>query len=393
MTNLTYSKLENSSSLTKSNMLKHLQKNISKSKIEKILDFTILEWKQNSTEILDKISKKFNSKVIIRSSAIGEDSFETSQAGNYTSILDVNPGSKIKLKQAINLVIKSYIKKNNINKNNQILVQTQSSDIITSGVVFTRTIDNGAPYYIINFEDGNSTIGVTQGSINKTIKIFKKYSLSKIEKKWKLLLESIKEIESILKIDSLDIEFGITKSFNIIIFQVRPITSIPKIKNTKIDGKINSLIKASIKKYKNFETVKNLSKNKPIFSDMSDWNPSEIIGNNPNLLDYSLYDYLIMQNAWHKGRSKLGYQNMDKTNLMEKFGNKPYVNINASFNSLIPENLNKALKIKLMKYYFNKLNKNPQLHDKVEFEILFTCYDANTDSQLKNILKYGFSKK
>ena len=216
MTNLTYSKLENSSSLTKSNMLKHLQKNISKSKIEKILDFTILEWKQNSTEILDKISKKFNTKVIIRSSAIGEDSFETSQAGNYTSILGVNPKSKIKLKKAINLVIKSYVKKNNINMNNQILVQTQSSNIITSGVIFTRTIDNGAPYYIINFEDGNSTTGVTQGSINKTIKIFKEYSLSKIEKKWKLLLESIKEIESILKIDSLDIEFGITKSLNII---------------------------------------------------------------------------------------------------------------------------------------------------------------------------------
>ena len=139
--------------------------------------------------------------------------------------------------------------------------------------------------------------------------------------------------------------------------------------------------------------VNNFSKNKPIFSDMSDWNPSEIIGNNPNLLDYSIYDYLIMQNAWHEGRSKLGYQNMGKTNLMTKFGNKPYVNINASFNSLIPKNLNKTLKRKLMKYYFNKLTENPQLHDKVEFEILFTCYDANTNSQLKNILKHGFSKK
>ena len=393
MTNNTSLKLDNSSNLTKSNMLKYLQKKISKSKIEKILDFTILEWQENNTKILDNISKKFNSKVIIRSSAIGEDSFETSQAGNYTSILDINPKSKIKLKQAINVVIKSYVKKNNINENNQILVQTQSSNIITSGVIFTRTIDTGAPYYIINFEDGNSTTGVTQGAINKTIKIFKKYPLTKLEQKWKLLLESIIEIESILKLDSLDIEFGITKSLNIIIFQVRPITSIPKIKNIKIDSKINSLIKASIKKYEGFETSNNFSKNKPIFSDMSDWNPSEIIGNNPNLLDYSIYDYLIMQNAWHEGRSKLGYQNMGKTNLMTKFGNKPYVNINASFNSLIPKNLNKTLKRKLMKYYFNKLTENPQLHDKVEFEILFTCYDANTNSQLKNILKHGFSKK
>jgi glutamine kinase len=377
---------------TKSNMLKFLKKNLQHSKIEKITDFTTLEWEKNSARILDGIAKNFDSKVIVRSSAIGEDSFENSQAGNYTSILNINSQSKIKLKQAINSVIESYAKKNNINDNNQILIQDQSLDIITSGVVFTRTVDIGAPYYVINFEDGSSTIGVTQGSINKTIKIFKKFSSLKLNKKWKSLLNSINEIELLLDLDSLDIEFGITKSLNIIIFQVRPITSIPKIKNIKIDNKINSLIKLSTKKYINFKQIKKSSNLKPIFSDMSDWNPSEIIGNNPNLLDYSLYDYLIMQKAWHKGRSKLGYQNMHNSSLMTKFGNKPYVDIEASFNSLIPENLSNPLKRKLMKYYFDKLSDQPQLHDKVEFEILFTCYDASTDSRLADLLNYNFSK-
>ena len=28
---------------------------------------------------------------------------------------------------------------------------------------------------------------------------------------------------------------------------------------------------------------------------MADWNPSEIIGNNPNLLDYSLYKLFIIK--------------------------------------------------------------------------------------------------
>ncbi len=392
MANNMSSKLMNSTIYTKSNMLKFLQKRLRLSKIEEIVDFTTLEWKNDHVKILDIIAKNFHSKVIVRSSAIGEDSFESSQAGNYTSILNINPKSKIKLKQAINLVIESYIKKNNINDNNQILIQNQSLDIITSGVVFTRTIDSAAPYYVINFEDGDSTIGVTQGSINKTIKIFRKYSLLKLNKKWKLLLNSIYEIESILNLDSLDIEFGITKSLNIIIFQVRPITSIPKIKNTKIDNKINLLIKSSTKKYRNFKKINKSYKIKPIFSDMSDWNPSEIIGNNPNLLDYSLYDYLIMKNAWHKGRSKLGYQDMNGTNLMTKFGNKPYVDIQASFNSLIPGNLDDSLKKKLMKYYFDKLSKNPQLHDKVEFEILFTCYDASIDLLLTDLLHHNFSK-
>ena len=71
---------------------------------------------------------------------------------------------------------------------------------------------------------------------------------------------------------------------------------------------------------------------------MSDWNPAEIIGDNPNLLDYSLYNYLIMTDAWHKGRKTLGYQKLNNS-LMVKFGNKPYVDLRASLNSLLPENI------------------------------------------------------
>ena len=83
---------------------------------------------------------------------------------------------------------------------------------------------------------------------------------------------------------------------------------------------------------------------------MTDWNPAEIIGNNPNLLDYSLYDYLIMNNAWCLGRKKLNYQNVSTKNLMVKFGNKPYVDIRYSFNSLIPKNIPDHLKKKLLKF-------------------------------------------
>ena len=123
---------------------------------------------------------------------------------------------------------------------------------------------------------------------------------------------------------------------------------------------------------------------------MADWNPAEIIGNNPNPLDYSLYDFLIMKDAWKKGRTKIGYQNQGKNNLMVKFGNKPYVDIDKSFNSLIPSNIDKYLKEKLMKKYVKKLITNHELHDKVEFEILTTCYDLLTREKLKN---YNFSKK
>ena len=181
---------------SKSNVLKILTSELKKSKIEKIFDFTIKQWDQDKNKILLKIQKKFPNKIlIVRSSAIGEDSVENSNAGNYESILNIPSNSKQKISEAVNLVIESYKKKNNYNKNNQILIQEQSKNIITSGVVFTKTPDIGAPYYIINYEDSRSTIGVTKGEINNTCKLFRNTSTSQIPIKWKKLIESIKEIE------------------------------------------------------------------------------------------------------------------------------------------------------------------------------------------------------
>ena len=116
-----------------------------------------------------------------------------------------------KLEYAINTVISSYEKKGNKNPQNIILIQTQTSDIVVSGVTFTREPSIGAPYFIINFDDGIASDSVTKGQPTKTIKIQKNTIISKIPKKWKKLIYSLKEIESVIKNDFLDIEFAITK--------------------------------------------------------------------------------------------------------------------------------------------------------------------------------------
>ena len=374
---------------SKSNVLKFLTKKITLSKIEKIFDFTVNEWEKNTKKIINQILIQFpNEQLIIRSSAIGEDSEENSAAGTYESILNINSKSKNDLIKAINSVINSYKSKNNFNQKNQILVQTQTKNIIRSGVIFTRTSDFGSPYYVINYEDGTSTTGVTHGSINKTIKISKYTNKENLDKIWSKLLKSIEEVESIVSSDSLDIEFGITKKNSIILFQVRPITSLHEKQYLKFDSKIKQKIKQSQNK---FLKLKKQFGGQIIFSDMTDWNPAEIIGNNPNVLDYSLYDHLIMKDAWHKGRIKLGYQKFNSSSLMIKFGNKPFVNVNSSFKSLIPMNIDEKLKEKLLKYYLKKLLNNPQLHDKSEFDILLTCYDISLKEKLNELKKSNFT--
>ena len=57
------------------------------------------------------------------------------------------------------------------------------------------------------------------------------------------------------------------------------------------------------------------------------------------------------------------------------------------FNSWLPKNLNLITKEKIINYYLNLFKNNNNFHDKVEFKILFTCFNAETDKKLKNINK------
>jgi glutamine kinase len=377
---------------SKADVLKLLSSKVKLAKIEEIFIFSVNEWTENQKKILKQIKNKFkNNLIVIRSSALDEDSIFKSGAGNYESILFVNPTLEKQIISAITTVVNSYKFKGNFNKKNQIIVQKQTLDSIINGVIFTRTPESGSPYYVINFNENNNTESVTKGEKSNVVKIFKNIDQNNIEKKWRKLIQVVKELEQIVDNDYIDIEFAISKK-DIIIFQVRPITIINSpIKKNDIK-KIENLIVKNKNKFKKLMNTKKIPINYSFFSDMSDWNPAEIIGNNPNVLDYSLYHKIIMKNAWHIGRAKIGYQKNIDHPLMTKFGNKPYVDIRASFYSLIPNNIKKKYKIKLMKFYCNKLLDSPYLHDKVEFEILFTCFDYKMKNRLNELLKNNFTK-
>ena len=54
-----------------------------------------------------------------------------------------------------------------------------------------------------------------------------------------------------------------------------------------------------------------------------------------------------------------------------------------SFNSFIPADLNEKLAGKLVDYYIDRLLKEPTLHDKVEFEIVLSCYTLDFPERMK----------
>jgi hypothetical protein len=338
---------------TKAQTLENLERLLKKSKVEKFYFFKVSVWKERKEIIGLLIKNRFEGKIVVRSSSVLEDTEKESKAGYFKSVLDVDPSGS---ENAIEEVIGSY----DDNPENEVLIQ-QQSDVEFSGVLFTRKHD-GTPYYVINYDSFGSTSSVTSGMENKKLDIIRNISTSDLEYPWYNLIESVREIELFLPEKPLDIEFGISSDGSIIIFQVRPLISV-KAPTKEQDEEFFNLVNKLVEEFPE----------NGVFSDMSFWNPSEIIGTLPNRLDYSLYQYLIMKKAWIDGITPLGYSKT-KGSLMESFGGKPYVNLHKVFHALLPNSLPLELSIKLVDFYFQKLYSHPELHDKVEFEIAPNSY-------------------
>jgi len=362
---------------TKAQTLKNLKRKLKKSYIEDFVIFKVDIWQYDPTWVLDIINRDIGfEKIVVRSSALNEDAYDESKAGHYKSILNVSANDTKEMVDAINEVIESY----DSNPKNEILVQRQTKNITMSGVVFTRKIENNAPYYVINYDKTGSTDSVTSGKENSKTEIIRNIRKKECPKQWWKLIEAIREIESLIPSIPLDIEFAITKK-KIVIFQVRPLAA-NKVLSNETDFDVFLLIDKLGESFQEGNA----------YSDMAFWNPAEMIGTLPNRLDYSLYKYIITDGHWNYALSTMGYNDVEPDNLMTEFGGKPYIDLNQTFNGLLTDKLPKEIKEKLVKYYHKKLRNHPELHDKVEFEIIHNCVYPGFDEDIKELYKAGFSK-
>lgn len=381
-----YYKKNNKKFLGKVDTLKNL--NIKNGLILPIYDFNVKDYLKNQEKILKNIKKKFNDRIVIRSSSANEDQKKFSNAGKYDSVLNINVKEIKDVKKGIKLVINSFEKKN-INKN-KIFIQKHLKNVEYSGVLTTCDISNYySPYYIINFSKGRKTNLITGGiSSGNTICIYK---YKKIKNKFSKLIKLAKELENIFKNNYLDIEFAVSKSKKVYLFQVRPINKDQKIKSITKE-KYNKLLFKLEKKIKKLKVKNhNLYGNTTYFGVMPDWNPAEIIGTKPNPLSLSLYKELITDRIWATNRKDYGFKDISNNQLMTTFFGTPFIDIRVDFNSWIPQNLNDRISNKMVNYYLKKFEKNQTFHDKIEFEILFTCFSLLTSRKIKKLKKIGFS--
>lgn len=338
--------------------------------------YSYASWQENPTLISEDIFKKFQSQhIAVRSSAVCEDGNSRSYAGAFKSFLDVIPVEKNDLIQTINLVFASYPMPN---KNDQVLIQEMVQNITVSGVILTRCVDDGSPYYVLNYDDetGRSD-SVTGGSgIHKTVMVYRdfrpKYCDSSRVRK---MVDLAKEIEEICGWSPLDIEFAMDANGLMHLLQVRRITTASGW-HPDAEHRVARIIPHTERFVESLSArKKGLYGDNTIFGNMPDWNPAELIGVVPSPLAASLFRLLISGHAWSEARARMGYRRLPRTELMVLIGGRAFIDVRASFNSFLPVNIPDSIGEKLINAWLNRLVQNPNLHDKVEFEVAYTALD------------------
>ena len=341
------------------------------------LKYTKEHYYKNKERVLSKVLKKFNKqKLIIRSSSKDEDNLNQSNAGKYDSY-QLNDLNEINIQKYSDKVFKKMRNKD------QIIFQKYINKPDYAGVIFTREINSNAPYYSINLDTSGKTDTITSGAKGSKIKnvIICKNYLHK--SKYKKLLATVRDIELIINDNRLDIEFCV-KNKKIFILQCRPLKRV----KSKVDDKlVFSALKNIENKFSNLQkSPSKLAGKFTVFSNMSDWNPAEMIGVKPSLLSLSLYSELITDNVWSEHRKDYLYQNVKPNPLMVNFLGCPYIDLRVDFNSFLPVDLKKTTKKKIINYLLKRVNKNPELHDKIEFELIETFFDFDSRSKIRKFL-------
>jgi len=354
------------------------------------LCFTTQQWKDNKEAVINSIKEKgwIDSTLIVRSSAYNEDTLDNSCAGQFESILNVKGVESIC--KAITKVDASF---NIKNINNEIFIQPMLENVKISGVLFSRDPNNNSPYIKINYDDSTGrTDTITSGRSNETETFYCHRLYNKKFNDFRDNLISLCfELEDVLEQKALDIEFAIDKKDNLYLFQARPLIINEEILQKKDEEHYEALVSLSNRLENWIKPHPYLCGDEGVYGVMPDWNPAEIVGIKPRPLALSLYRELITNSVWAYQRDNYGYRNLRSFPLLIEFEGMPYVDIRVSFNSFIPKALDEKIANKLVNYYLDKLKENACLHDKVEFDILFSCYVFNTKKRLEELKKYKFS--
>ncbi|MBQ9407522.1 MAG: hypothetical protein IJU37_12395 [Desulfovibrio sp.] len=337
--------------------------------------------------------------VAVRSSCLREDAEEASAAGAYLSLLNIDASDPAALTAAIDKVIASY---GETDPQDQVLIQAMIPHVAVTGVIMTRVLADGTPYYVINYDDESGrTDTITGGTgTSKTVFVYRGVREQDFDSsRLRAFVALAKRLEELCASDALDIEFCMDAEHVVHLLQVRPIAASKQWSGSG-EGLDAVLDNISHFIHQRFDAMPGLFGQRTLWGVMPDWNPAEMIGVLPHPLASSLYRNLITSRVWSAARMRMGYREMPPLELMHLLLGRPYIDVRASFNSFLPEGLDAVTSEALVSAWLDRLETKPELHDKIEFDIAQTvldfCFDRHLDERypglLSTVRREGFRK-
>jgi phosphohistidine swiveling domain-containing protein len=326
--------------------------------------------------------------LIVRSSALGEDSATASQAGRYLSVPRVRGPQELAV--AMDKVFASY---GDPRPGDEVLVQPELVDVRESGVACTREPTNGAPYTVVSWSEQPDTSVVTAGRPGDLRTWYgAAHSGGGLREPGpvRAVLELLAELRELTGEHLLDVEFAVTADGTLVLLQARPLACVSSdAAETGHHALLTRVARAVV--IATGSGGGGLG-DRTAYGVMPDWNPAEMIGLRPYPLALSLYRELITDEVWARARHRYGYRDLRGTPLLVDVCGLPYVDVRASVSSLVPRELPDGLATELVEAWVGRLLARPHLHDKLESRIVISSLGLRSPGRLDGLRRAGFAE-
>jgi hypothetical protein len=372
---------------TKAATLARLQGVLRTARIAPLHAFSVAQWRAGRQACLEGLAQVLgDGPWIVRSSCLREDGDQASHAGAFLSLSNVDAQH---LPSAVEQVIASY---GSAEEGDEVLIQPMLTDVVRAGVAFSHDPNTCAPYRVVNWSEGADTAAVT-ASLGGRVWQQAALSTQQPPAACAPVLALLDELLSLFAGVPIDCEFAVTDAEGepiLWLLQARPLVLTAEASTPQEQSALLRAIERKVER--GMQPHPFLMGRRTVYGVMPDWNPAEIIGIRPKPLALSLYRELVTDAIWAYQRHNYGYRNLRSFPLMPNFFGLPYIDVRLSFNSFIPADLDEGLAGRLVDHYIDRLLAEPTLHDKVEFEIVYSCYTLDLPQRLKRLTYAGFSQ-